>query len=95
MKAFRILYRTYDSDHTNFSEWEEVDRIKAESESAALAQFVNDYYAELHEFEEAYEEETGYDYCCYLNDKFEEEPVHYGPRKVGEYIAREAESEED
>ena len=43
MKTFRILYRTYDSDQTNFSEWEEVDRIKAESESAALAQFVNDY----------------------------------------------------
>ena len=91
MKTFRILYRTYDSDQTNFSEWEEVDRIKAESESAALAQFVDDYYAELHEFEEAVEEESKTDYCLYLND----ESDHIGSRKVGEYIAREAESEEE
>ena len=93
MKTFRILYRTYDSDQTNFSEWEEVDRIEAKSESAALAHFVDDYYAELHEFEEAVEEENKNktDYCLYLND----ESVHIGSRKVGEYIAREAESEEE
>ena len=71
MKTFRILYRTYDSDQTNFSEWEEVDRIKAESERAALAQFVDDFYAELREFEEAVEEENKNktDYCLYLNDE--------------------------
>lgn len=93
MKTFRILYRTYDSDQTNFSEWEEVDRIEAESESAALAQFVDEFYAELHEFEEAVEEENKNktDYCLYLND----ESVHIGVAQVGEYIAREAESEEE
>ena len=92
MKTFRILYRTYDSDQTNFSDWEEVDRIKAESESAARAQFVDYYYAELHEFEEAVEEENKNktDYCLYLNDDSD----HIGSRKVGEYIAREAESED-